>query len=135
MACSENRVARLMRGAGFISVRGHKRPRYKAGRPSLVSLNQLQRQFQHDEADLACLTDITYIRNYEGWLYLAVLLDFHSRALVGWSIGSRMPTSLVLGPLAMAVWHRRPKASVIIHSNQGSQFGGDKFNLWRKDNG
>ena len=134
VACSENRVARLMRAAGIKSVRGYKRPRYKAGRPSLVAPNQLLRQFQHDEPDLAWVTDITYIRTYEGWLYLAVVLDLHSRAVVGWSMGSRMQTSLVLDALTMAVWHRRPKSSVIIHSDQSSQFGSDEFNRWCKDN-
>ena len=134
VACSENRVARLMRAAGIKSVRGYKRPRYKAGRPSLVAPNQLQRQFQHDEPDLAWVTDITYIRTYEGWLYLAVVLDLHSRAVVGWSMGSRMQTSLVLDALTMAVWRRKPKGSVIIHSDQGSQFGSDEFNRWCKDN-
>jgi putative transposase len=133
-ACSENRVARLMRAAGIKSVRGYKRPRYKVGKPALVAPNQLQRQFQHDEPDQAWVTDITYIRTLEGWLYLAVVLDLHSRAVVGWSMGPRMQTSLVLDALMMAVWRRHPKASVIIHSDQGSQFGSDEFNRWCKDN-
>ena len=134
VACSENRVARLMRAAQIKSVRGYKRPRYKVGKPSLVAPNQLQRQFQHDEPDQAWVTDITYIRTHEGWLYLAAVLDLHSRAVVGWSMGSRMQTSLVLDALTMAVWRRKPKDSVIIHSDQGSQFGSDEFNRWCKDN-
>ena len=88
VACGENRVARLMRAAGIKSVRGYERPRYKVGKPALVAPNQLQRQFQHDEPDQAWVTDITYIRTLEGWLYLAVVLDLHSRAVVGWSTGS-----------------------------------------------
>ena len=96
--------------------------------------NQLQRQFQHDEPDQAWVTDITYIRTHEGWLYLAAVLDLHSRAVVGWSMGSRMQTSLVLDALTMAVWRRKPKDTVIIHSDQGSQFGSDEFNRWCKDN-
>ena len=96
-------MARLIRAAGIKSVHGYKRPRYKAGRPSLVASNQLQRQFQHDEPDLAWVIEITYIRTYEGWLYLAVVLDLHSRAVVGWSMGSRMQTNLVLEALTMAV--------------------------------
>jgi len=79
-------------------------------------------------------TDITYIRTHEGWLYLAAVLDLHSRAVVGWSMGSRMQTTLVLDALTMAVWRRKPKDSVIIHSDQGSQFGSDEFNRWCKDN-
>ena len=134
VACSENRVARLMRAAGIKSVRGYKNPRYKVGKPSLAAPNQLQRQFQQDEPDQAWVTDITYIRTHEGWLYLAAVLDLHSRAVVGWSMGSRMQTGLVLDALTMAVWRRRPKDSVIIHSDQGSQFGSDEFNRWCKDN-
>ena len=132
--CSENRVPRLMRAAGTKSVRGYKRPRYRVGKPSLVAPNQLQRQFQHNDPDQAWVTDITYVRTYEGWLYLAVVLNLHSRAVVGWSMGSRMHTSLVLDALTMAVWCRRPKDSVIIHSDHGSQFGSDEFNRWCKDN-
>jgi len=134
VACGENRVARLMRAANIKSVRGYKRPRYKVGRPALIAPNQLQRQFQYYEPDQAWVTDITYIRTHEGWLYLAVVLDLYSRAVVGWSMGSRMQTSLVLDALTMAVWRRRPKDSVIIHSDQGSQFGSDEFKRWCKDN-
>ena len=134
VACSENRVARLMRAAQIKSVRGYKRPRYKVGKPAQVAPNQLERQFQHDEPDHAWVTDITYIRTHEGWLYLAAVLDLHSRAVVGWSMGSSLQTSLVLDALTMAVWRRRPKDSVIIHSDQGSQFGSDEFNRWCKDN-
>ena len=134
VVCSENRVARLMRAAQIKSVRGYKRPRYKLGKPAQVAPNQLERQFQQDEPDQAWVTDITYIRTHEGWLYLAAVLDLHSRAVVGWSMGSRMQTSLVLDALTMAVWRRKPKDSVIIHSDQGSQFGSDEFNRWCKDN-
>jgi len=134
VACSENRVARLMRAAQINSVRGYKRPRYKVGKPAQVAPNQLERQFQHDAPDHAWVTDITYIRTHEGWLYLAAVLDLHSRAVVGWSMGARMQTSLVLDALTMAVWRRKPKDSVIIHSDQGSQFGSDDFNRWCKDN-
>ena len=75
-----------------------------------------------------------FIRTHEGWLYLAAVLDLHSRAVVGWSMGPSMQTRLVLDALTMAVWRRRPKGSVIIHSDQGSQFVSDEFNRWCKDN-
>ncbi len=64
-------------------------------------------------------------------MYLAAVLDLHSRAVVGWSMGSHMRTSLVLDALAIAVWRRKPKDSVIIHLDQGSQGG---FNRWCKEN-
>jgi putative transposase len=134
VACSEIRVAKLMRAAQIRSVRGYKRPRFKAGKPSIVAPNQLQRQLQHDTPDSAWVTDITYIRTFEGWLYLAAVLDLHSRSVVGWSMGPRMQTSLVLDALTMAVWRRKPKAPVIIHSDQGSQFGSDAFARWCQDN-
>ncbi len=128
--CSENRVARLMRMAQIKSVRGYKRPPNKVGRPSQVSPNQ----FQQDEADQVWVTDITCIRTNEGWLYLEVVLDLHSRAVVGWSIRGSMETTLVLDALTMAVWRRRPKGPVIIHLDQGSQFGSDEFRRWCKEN-
>ena len=134
VACSENRVARLMRAAQIKSVRGYKRPRYKVGKPAQVAPNQLERQFQHDEPDHAWVTDITYIRTHEGRLYLAAVLDLHSRAVVCWGMGSCMQTSLVLDALTMAVWRRKAKGSVIIHSDQSSQFGNDEFNQWCNDN-
>jgi putative transposase len=87
------------------------------GRPALVSPNQLQRQFTYDAPDQAWVTDITYIRTDEGCLYLAVVIDLHSRLVVGWSMQARMETRLVLDPLTMAVWRRKPKNSLIIHSD------------------
>jgi putative transposase len=134
IGCSENRVARLMKASQLRSIRGYKRPRYRIGRPSLVSPNQLQRQFTHDAPDQAWVTDITYIRTHEGWLYLAVVIDLHSRLVVGWSMQARMETRLVLDALTMAVWRRKPKNGLIIHSDQGSQFGSDAFARWCKDN-
>jgi putative transposase len=134
LACGENRVARLMKAAQIKSVRGYKRPRHKVGKPALVAPKQLQRQFKQDDPDQAWVTDITYLLTHEGWLYLAAVLELHSRAVVGWSMGSRMQTSLVLDALTMAVWRRKPKDSVIIHSDQGSQFGSDEFTRWCKDN-
>ena len=134
VACGENRVARLMQLAQIRSTRGYKRPRFKVGKPAVVAPNQLQRQFQSDTPDSAWVTDITYIRTYEGWLYLAVVLDLYSRAVVGWSMNARMQTDLVLDALTMAVWRRKPKSPVIIHSDQGSQFCSDAFLRWCHDN-
>ena len=68
------------------------------------------------------LRHITYIKTHEGFLYLAVMIDLYSRRVVGWSMQSRMHMDLVLSALLMAVWRRKPKSKVIIHSDQGSQF-------------
>jgi putative transposase len=134
IACGEKRVARLMRQAQLRSVRGYKRARYKIGMPSTTAPNLLQREFTVAHPDQVWVTDITYIRTYEGWLYLTVVIDLYSRAVVGWSMKSTMATELVLDALMMAVWRRRPKTPVMIHSDQGSQFGSDEFNRWCKDN-
>ena len=134
VACGQKRVARLMRQFQLRSVDGYKRPRYKIGIPSATAPNLLQREFTVAQPDQVWVTDITYIRTYEGWLYLAVVIDLYSRAVVGWSMKSTMATELVLDALMMAVWRRRPKTPVMIHSDQGSQFGSDDFNRWCKDN-
>jgi putative transposase len=67
-------------------------------------------------------------------LYLAVVIDLYSRMVVGWAMKSTMTTELALDALMMACWRRRPKNPVIIHSDQGSQFGSDDFNRWCQDN-
>lgn len=134
IVCGEKRVARLMRQAQLRSVRGYKRPRYRVGMPATTAPNRLQREFTVAQPDQVWVTDITYIRTYEGWLYLTVVIDLYSRSVVGWSMNSTMATELVLDALMMAVWRRRPKIPVMIHSDQGSQFGSDDFNRWCKDN-
>ena len=134
IACGQKRVARLMRQAQLRSVRGYKRPRHKVGKPATTAPHLLQREFTVAQPDKVWVTDITYIRTFEGWLYLTVVIDLHSRAVVGWSMKSTMITELVLDALMMAVWRRRPKTPVMIHSDQGSQFGSDEFNRWCKDN-
>jgi transposase InsO family protein len=73
------------------------------------------------------VTDITYIRTHEGWSYLAVAIDLFSRRVVGWSMQSRMTTDLALQALLAAVWRRKPKQEVMIHSDQGSQFTGGEW--------
>jgi len=114
-----------MRLDGLSAQVGYKKYRGKtSGRPSHVADNILQRQFQVTEPNKFWVTDITYIRTHEGWLYLAVVLDLYSRQVVGWSMHSRMETDLVLNALLMAVWRRKPQDEVLIHSDQGSQFTG-----------
>jgi len=72
----------------------------------IAAPNRLEQRFNVDQADTAWVTDITYIRTYEGWLYLAVVIDLYSRAVVGWSMKSTMATEIVLDALLMAVWRR-----------------------------
>ena len=121
--CAPNTVAKLMRDEGLRAQVGYKRRPGKYGtKPAIVAANQLQQNFSVDAPDRVWVTDITYIRTHEGWLYLAAVIDLYSRKVVGWSTASRMQTSLALNALLMAVWRRKPTKKVIVHSDQGSQF-------------
>lgn len=134
-SCGKNRVARIMRANRIIALRGYKAPRTIAGRPSLIAANALNREFTVTQPDVAWVTDITYIRTWQGWLYLAVVLDLFSRKVVGWSMKPTIHRELVLDALMMAIWRRRPKKSVLIHSDQGSQYGSDDWVRFCKDHG
>jgi putative transposase len=121
--CCPNRVARLAGLAGIKAQIGYKRrPGSYGGKPSVVVDNTLDRQFDVDAQDIAWVTDITYIRTLEGFVYLAVVIDLYSRRVIGWSLQSRQTTDVVLQALLMAVWRRKPRSRVLIHSDQGSQF-------------
>ena len=121
--CCPNRVARLARLAGIKAQIGYKRrPGRYGGKPSVVVDNTLNRQFDVDAPDRVWVTDITYIKTREGFAYLTVVIDLYSRRVVGWSMQNRQTTDMVLQALLMAVWRRKPKTKVLIHSDQGSQF-------------
>lgn len=120
---SENRVARLASLAGITAQIGYKQhPGRKGGKPSIAAENRLDRQFDSAAPDKVWVTDITYIKTHEGWLYLSVVIDLFSRHVVGWSAQSLMSTDLALQALLAAVWRRKPKTKVMIRSDQGSQF-------------
>ncbi|WP_447836209.1 IS3-like element ISAeca4 family transposase, partial [Aeromonas salmonicida] len=121
--CGKHRVARLMRHEGLRSQTGYRRrPGHYGGRPTVVAPNHLERQFDVTEPNKVWVTDITYIRTHEGWLYLAAVLDLFSRQVIGWSMGPRIDRELAISALLMAVWRRRPEQEVLVHSDQGSQF-------------
>ncbi|WP_425597014.1 IS3 family transposase [Shewanella algicola] len=89
--------------------------------------NELTQNFDFQSANQAWVQDITYIWTSEGWLYLAVVIDLYSRKVVGWSMGSRMKAQLVCDALTMAIWQRKPKAGLIIHSDQGVQYASHQY--------
>jgi putative transposase len=115
----KHRIYRLMRSEGLRSTSGYRRRKGNYGRPSIVAPNQLQQNFDVEKPNQAWVSDITYIRTHEGWLYLAVVIDLFSRQVIGWSMSSRIDTELVIGALLMAVWRRQPDGKVIVHSDQG----------------
>tara|TARA_R110000744_G_scaffold8064_12_gene27303 strand:- start:6 stop:671 length:666 start_codon:yes stop_codon:yes gene_type:complete len=126
-SCGENRVAKLMKQAKLKANIGYKRRYFKSSTPHIAADNHLLQQFVVCEPDTAWVSDITYIKTNEGWLYLAVVLDLFSRKVIGWSMQQTMTTGIVIKALLMAVW-RRPKAKdVIAHSDLGSQYASGDY--------
>jgi len=126
--CSKHRVARLMRENRLRALHGYRTRRWSVGKPAVLIPNLLQRQFTVTRPNKAWVTDITYIRTWQGWLYLAVVMDLFSRKIVGWSAGPTIHRELVLDAVLIAVRRRRPRGT-LIHSDQGTQYGSD---AWRR---
>lgn len=100
-----------------------------------IAPNLLEREFTVTTPDSVYVGDITYIPTREGWLYLAVVLDLFSRAVVGWSMGSRMTSELVNDAMLMALWKRKPAKGLISHSDRGSQYASDSHRKLLNDHG
>ncbi|MCU1718746.1 IS3 family transposase [Pseudomonas sp. 5P_3.1_Bac2] len=133
--CGRHRVARLMRQEGLRSQTGYRRrPGRYGGKLPVASPNHLERRFNVTEPNKVWVTDITYIRTYEGWLFLSVVLDLFSRQVIGWSMKPQMTSDLAIDALLMAVWRRKPKQEVMIHSDQGSQFSSGDWQSFLKAN-
>jgi putative transposase len=129
-SCGKNRVHRIMKNAGIRSQRGYKRhPGFKGGKVSHVAPNALDRQFEVDQPNQAWVTDFTYVRTHEGWLYVTIVMDLFSRQVIGWSMKRNPRSDLVLDALLMAVWRRKPDQRVMVHSDQGIQY---TCSDWRK---
>jgi putative transposase len=126
--CSKHRVARLMRVNNIRAAHGYRMRTRAAAKPSALIPNLLQRHFQVSHPNKAWVTDITYIRTWEAWLYLAVVMDLFSRKVVGWATRQTLSRELALDAVLMAV-KRRKAGKPVIHSDQGTQYGCDD---WRR---
>ncbi|UNP27596.1 IS3 family transposase [Lysobacter gummosus] len=134
--CSKHRVARLMKQEGLRAMVGYgRRPRPLSGPIGAVANNVLAREFTAQEPNRAWVTDITYIRTHEGFLYLAVVLDLFSRRIVGWATRPTQHSDLVLQALLAAVWRRKPAPGLLLHSDQGSQFTSEDWQSFLKAHG
>jgi putative transposase len=121
--CGRKRVARLMRQAGLEGAHRRRTTRTTMQDSSTVPAPDLvARAFVADRPDRLWVADITYVRTWAGWLYLAVVLDAFSRRVVGWSMADHLRTELVLDALNMAVWNRRPEPGLVHHSDRGCQY-------------
>src|SRR3954462_1152950 len=117
------RVERLMHRAGLSGLRPKKRGRTTIRVPGVRVCDDLvDRAFLAAAPDRLWVADITYLRTWEGWLYLVAVQDIFSRRIVGWSMADHMRTELVADALQMALARRRPEPGLIWHSDQGSQF-------------
>ena len=136
VACSENRVARIMRLRGLKPKQSKRfKTTTRRNKKHPVAPNLLQRNFETDRPNQKWLVDITYIATGEGWLYLAAALDLHTRRIVGWAMSDRMTTDLTLTALEMALLQLPPDANLIHHSDQGSQYTAQEYQTMLKNHG
>jgi len=128
LAIGRYKVRRLMRLAGISAGR---RKRYRITTRSKhkypVSPNLIAGNFQTDSPNKVWVSDITYLRTLEGWLYLGIVMDLYSRKVVGWSLARNMKVELVEGALLMAIGRRKPGPGLIHHSDRGSQYACFKY--------
>lgn len=120
---SRRRVARLMRAGGLVGCHRRRRARTTVADPThRPAPNLVARDFTAAAPDRLWLGDITFVPTGEGWLYLAVLLDAHSRRVVGWAMAEHLRAELALDALAMALQGRRPTPGLVHHTDRGSQY-------------
>jgi len=121
--CSKNRVARLMRQDELKSRRTRK---FKATTNSKHKLpiapNLINKNFVVKQPNRVWVSDITYLWTWEGWMYLAVIIDLYSRQVVGWAMSTRINKELVLSAIIQAIGRRKPNLGLIFHSDRGSQY-------------
>lgn len=125
--CGKKRVARLMRDH---AIRAKTVRRFKVTTRSdrlKQCVDLVNRDFQVDRPNRIWSSDITYIPTRQGWIYLAIILDLHSRRVVGWELGARLTASLLTSALDRALAVRNITAGLILHSDRGSQYTGERF--------
>jgi len=128
MRCGKKRVARLMREH---DIRAKTVRRFKittrSDRSSHQCVDLVCRDFQVGQPNRIWSSDITYIPTRQGWVYLAIILDLHSRRVVGWELGARLTANLLTCALHRALDTRSFAAGLILHSDRGSQYTGDQL--------
>jgi putative transposase len=129
VACGKRRVTRLMRQAGL---EGRCKKRWRtttvADPNAEAARDLIRRHFgPSEEIDRRYVGDITYIATWEGWAYLATVIDLASRKVVGWALADHMRTELVTDALSRVFTHRAPEAGAIFHSDRGRQYTSGDF--------
>ena len=131
----KNTVALLMRRAGLLPKTVKQFRVTTDSRKTQAQPNLLDQQFTVEEPNKSWVSDITFIPTRRGWLYLAVILDLFSRAVVGWSMSKRMKSSLVMDALNMAVLRRATSEPILVHSDQGSQYASTEYQQALQEHG
>jgi putative transposase len=136
VSCGRKRVARLMTAHG---IRGCCRRRRhwttRKDRDAVPASDLLQRAFTADAPNKRWVADITYVRTWQGFLYLAVVVDLFSRRVVGWSMRNDLKTELVLDALNMAIENRKPGPGLVHHSDKGCQYTSLAFGKRLRESG
>ena len=131
---NKKRVARLMSEAKLYGVGTYRRRPYsKAGPAHKAYPNHLHQCFISSKPNDTWVSDITYIRTKEGWIYLATVIDLYSRKVIGWATGHRQTTPLIISALQMAVARLNQDDKVILHSDQGSQYASYDYKKFAKE--
>ncbi|MBF0595193.1 MAG: IS3 family transposase [Candidatus Omnitrophica bacterium] len=126
--CSENRVARIMRDNKIVAVQRRKfRLTTNSNHNYSVWPNVLNRKFVVEKPNAVWVSDITYIWTFEGWLYLAAVLDLFSRGVVGLAMDKTIADTLTTQAMNQAILWRNPAKGLICHSDRGSQYAGNDF--------
>lgn len=121
--CGRKRVARLMRLAGLVGVCRRRAARTtRRDEATAPSDDLVHRAFVATAPDRLWVADITYLPTWQGFLYLAVILDAFSRRVVGWAMADHLRAELVVEALEMALWNRRPSSGLVHHSDHGCQY-------------
>lgn len=131
----ENTVAQLMRRDGIVPKTVRKFRITTDSRKTVPAPNLLEQQFTTTRPNECWVSDITFIPTREGWLYLAVIIDLYSRAVIGWAMHKRMKTDLVIDALRMALMRRKVRSSLLLHSDQGSQYAAADYQAVLAENG
>jgi len=135
-AIGKKRGERLMQELGIQAVAKRKYQATTDSRHSQpVAENHLNRQFTPERPNQYWVADIPYIYTKEGWLYLATIMDLYSRKIIGWSLRDRLSKELVMAVLHMALKQRKIYYNLLLHSDQGSQYASELYQLLLKRNG
>jgi transposase InsO family protein len=134
---SRKRVARIMRQKALVGRCRRRFTRTTISDPEVTAADLVRRAFGPGtvEVDRVYVGDITYIWTWEGWLYLATVIDLTSRKVVGWAMAEHMRAELVCDALRMAVGARRPGPGAIFHSDRGTQYTAKEFTDLLADHG